>query len=375
MLVVERVALDALLDAIRRRGYKLIGPRVRGQAVIFDAINDSRDLPIGVTVDTAGGEYQLVHTDSPAVFSCVTGPQGLKKHFYPARKLLWRAKGSSSDFRIETEPDAPVPCAFIGVRPCDLAALHIQDKIFMEGAHVDPTYRARREQVFIVAVNCAQPAATCFCGSMGTGPRAEKPFDLAVTEVIEGEAHYFCVETGSQQGVDVLRSIPHREPVAREVVASEQVIAAARQQMGREMNTRGIQDLLYRNAEHPQWEGIARRCLGCANCTLVCPTCFCSTVEDVTNLSGDTAERYRVWDSCYTMDFSYIHGGSVRKSGSARYRHWITHKLASWHDQFGVSGCVGCGRCIAWCPVGIDLTEEIAALRSRAIAGAAWTGD
>jgi Fe-S oxidoreductase len=96
---------------------------------------------------------------------------------------------------------------------------------------------------------------------------------------------------------------------------------------------------------------------------MVCPTCFCTTVEDVSDVTGDHAERWRRWDSCFTLGFSYIHGGSIRNSGKARYRQWMTHKLASWIDQFGTSGCVGCGRCITWCPVGIDITEEARAIR------------
>ena len=81
-------------------------------------------------------------------------------------------------------------------------------------------------------------------------------------------------------------------------------------------------------------------------------------------LYGARAERWRKWDSCFTLDFSYIHGGSVRTSAAARYRQWLSHKLATWIDQFGSSGCVGCGRCITWCPVGIDITEEVAAIRA-----------
>ena len=96
---------------------------------------------------------------------------------------------------------------------------------------------------------------------------------------------------------------------------------------------------------------------------MVCPTCFCTTVEDHSDLAGETAERVRSWDSCFTLDFSYVHGGSVRTETQSRYRQWMTHKLASWIDQFGTSGCVGCGRCITWCPVGIDITEEAAAIR------------
>jgi Fe-S-cluster-containing hydrogenase component 2 len=114
--------------------------------------------------------------------------------------------------------------------------------------------------------------------------------------------------------------------------------------------------------EHPRWDDVARRCLTCGNCTMVCPTCFCTQVTDTTDLTGDHAERWRRWDSCFTLEYSHVHGGSVRTSTRSRYRQWLTHKLSTWHDQFGTTGCVGCGRCIAWCPVGIDLTEEVRAL-------------
>jgi Fe-S-cluster-containing hydrogenase component 2 len=134
--------------------------------------------------------------------------------------------------------------------------------------------------------------------------------------------------------------------------------------MRRSMHTEGIKELLYSSYDSEHWNRVAERCLSCTNCTMVCPTCFCSNVEDITDLKGGYTERWRVWDSCFTNDFTYIHGNpSIRSSTASKYRHWIVHKLASWIDQFGTSGCVGCGRCITWCPVGIDITEEIASLR------------
>jgi sulfhydrogenase subunit beta (sulfur reductase) len=139
------------------------------------------------------------------------------------------------------------------------------------------------------------------------------------------------------------------------------VVEGTRAQMQRAMVPNAA-ELLGRNLEHPRWDAVAERCLSCANCTMVCPTCFCSTVEDTTDLTGDHVERWRRWDSCFTIDFSYIHGGAIRRETRSRYRQWMTHKLSSWHEQFGSSGCVGCGRCIAWCPVGIDITEEARAI-------------
>ncbi len=131
----------------------------------------------------------------------------------------------------------------------------------------------------------------------------------------------------------------------------------------RHLDTTDIHDLLLNNLEHPRWAEVAERCLSCANCTMVCPTCFCASVEEVSDLSGDNVRRERAWDSCFTMEHSYTNTGTVRKTTASRYRQWLTHKLATWSDQFGTSGCVGCGRCVTWCPVAIDLTEEVAAIR------------
>jgi ferredoxin len=235
--------------------------------------------------------------------------------------------------------------------------------VFLGGRHVDTDYEARRQGVFLVAVNCFEPGGTCFCTSMGTGPKAESGYDLVLTELLDGE-HRFLVEAGSERGAEVLAELPGRTPAGLDLDAADTSVASAAEQMGRTMETFDLRDLLARNLEHPRWEDVAKRCLTCGNCTLVCPTCFCSAVEDETDLAGTEVERWRVWDTCFSVDYSYIHGGSIRPTGVSRYRQWMTHKLGTWHDQFGSSGCVGCGRCITWCPVGIDITEEVAAIRA-----------
>lgn len=364
MFVIDRPGFDALLEAIAARGYALVGPTVRQGAVLYDAIRGSGDLAAGVREEASGGSCRLVPSESPALFGFVNGPRSLKHFLYPSRRLLWRAHGGSSDFQVETPAPDPPRYAFIGVRACDLAGVAMQDKIFLESGYVDPEYQARRERCLIVAVHCTAPGNACFCASTDTGPRARSGFDIALTEMIDERGHYFVAETGSEAGAEIMAEIPAREAAPEESASAGARVEEAAGKMGRRLDTKGLRELLMDNLEHPRWDAMEERCLACANCTMVCPTCFCSTVEDVTSLDGGTAERWRVWDSCFTMDFSYIHGGSVRKTAAARYRQWITHKLASWHDQFGASGCVGCGRCIAWCPVGIDITEEAAALRA-----------
>ncbi|HET9300844.1 MAG TPA: 4Fe-4S dicluster domain-containing protein, partial [Candidatus Polarisedimenticolaceae bacterium] len=248
-------------------------------------------------------------------------------------------------------------------RACELQALALQDRVFVGGACADPTYRARREAALVVALNCGEAGGTCVCASMGTGPRAVSGFDLLLTELATFGRHDFVMETGSSRGAEIAAEVPSRRATGEDLLAVEAQLRHAREsQSWRMQPTAEVKQLLYRHYEDPRWDEVGARCLACANCTLVCPTCFCTTVEDTTDLTGSTAERTRVWDSCFTLDFSYVHGGSVRTSAGARYRQWITHKLASWHEQFGSSGCVGCGRCITWCPAGIDITEEVRAL-------------
>jgi ferredoxin len=293
------------------------------------------------------------------------GPHAWKKYFLPPRLRLWQARRDGKGFRVEPEREDPPRLALVGARPCELHAIAIQDRVLLEGAFRDPHYAARRRELFVLAVNCAVAGGTCFCASMQTGPRASAGFDLALTELLAGPGgHRFLVEVGTAAGARVLARIATGPATDGDRRAALEVSAETERRMGRRLDTSGIRDLLARNLEHPRWDEVAERCLACANCTLACPTCFCTAVEDTTDLAGATAERTRRWDSCFMLDFSYVHGGPVRATTRARYRQWLTHKLGTWIDQFGTSGCVGCGRCITWCPVGIDLTEEAAAIRA-----------
>lgn len=355
--------LDRLFTALARQGYSVVGPTVRDGAIVYDELSSSADLPTGLTDEQDGGKYRLLPRTDAALFGYAVGPHSWKKFLFPPVSSLWKADRTESGFTVTANTEAPKKYAFLGVRSCELHAIAIQDKVFMNGQFVDPGYKARRENAFFVAINCSQSGGTCFCVSMNTGPKVSSGFDLALTEVLEGGAHYFVIESGSLRGEEIIKELRCVEALAEQARAAEAVIAETALHMGRAMDTTGIKDLLYHNREHPRWLEVAARCETCANCTMVCPTCFCSTVEDTTDLTGDHAERWRKWDSCFTMDFSYIHGGSVRATPEARYRHWMTHKLGSWFDQFGTSGCVGCGRCITWCPVGIDITEEVRAIR------------
>jgi ferredoxin len=352
-VTLQRGAVDDLIAALARRGYTVVGPTVAQGAIVYDELRSSADLPVGWTDEQDGGHYRLRRRDDEALFGYNVGPHSWKKFQLPPEVRLWRARLGSDGSLTELEEGTDAPrYAFVGVRSCELHAMAILDR-------VRPGPRP-----FVVAVQCGQAGGTCFCVSMGTGPTADSGFDLALTEVLEDGEHYFVADAGSPEGEEVLAELPAQPAEGGHERAAARAHARAAAQMGREMDASDVRELLFANLEHPRWDDVAERCLTCGNCTMVCPTCFCTTVEDVTDLTGTTVERHERWDSCFTIDYSHMHGGSVRTSARSRYRQWMTHKLASWIDQFGTSGCVGCGRCITWCPVGIDITEEVAAIRA-----------
>ena len=356
--VLPAADLQRLLDTLSAKGYRVVGPIVREGSVVWERISSVSELPIGWRDQQEPGRYRLEQAGSQEIFGVVHGPQSLKPFVFAPREPLLQITRSQDGFT--TSPTLPQPekVAVIGARACDLAGLVIQDRIFLNETYRDPYYATRRDGLFVVAVNCTRSLQTCFCASMETGPRAKQGFDLALTEVDD----QLLVETGSEAGRDLLSNLSlstSSEQLNAEAVT--RIEACAHSQV-RRLDRSRLPQALYEAHEHPRWDEVAGRCLACTNCTMVCPTCFCHTVEETPDLSHQHAAHARLWDSCFSQEHGYIHGKNIRPTIKDRYRMWLTHKLASWIDQFGTSGCVGCGRCITWCPVGIDLTEELPAL-------------
>ena len=398
---IPKPKLQLIIDYLLAQGYRVIAPTIRDQAILFDEVHSTQQLPIGLHDDQEKGRYRLVKSGNDNWFEFVVGANSLKNYTFPPRQTLLTGKlQSDGQWEFQHPQDDFPPTAIIGARACDLQALLIQDRVFWHGDYCDEDYAVRRQKMLLIAVNCQRSAPTCFCHSMDCGPAVKEGYDLALTET----ENDFVIQVGSSQGEKIVTAIaaepchPDLQQAAQRgvqalldrmqagshspavqsthsVESAESVESAdgdprpvAKQAnslpvIQRQMETTNLRDLLYANLHHERWEEVAQRCLACGNCTLVCPTCFCSTVEDVPSLDETEIRRDRTWASCFTDSHSYMNSGTVRKSTASRYRQWLTHKLGGWIDQFGTSGCVGCGRCITWCPVGIDLTEEVAAIQ------------
>jgi ferredoxin len=344
---------------LRADGYRVVGPTVRDGVIVLAELASAAELPYGWGVTLGPGGYRLRRRGDRAAFANSAGPQSWKSFLHPPRTKVWSARrDGDGGFTVTEPPDDAARYAFLGVRGCDLAAIAIQDRVL---GGPDTRYARRRERAFIVAVNCTEPGETCFCVSTGSGPAAGPGHDLVLTEVDGG----YLVDEGSAHGRALLDRLPCERVDHAVTDAAQRAVATAADRMGRTLPAVDLRALLAGTLESARWDDVAGRCLSCGNCTMVCPTCFCTTVADTTDLTGDVAERWLAWDSCFDLDFSYLHGGPVRTSPRSRYRQWLTHKLGTWHDQFGESGCVGCGRCIVWCPVGIDVTAETHALAAE----------
>ncbi len=361
-VALPKTELDKLMNLLRQMGYITIGPTVRDNSIVYSKIGGIDELPKGYLSEQDSGHYRLYYTDHPYYFAVTPGPHTWKQFLFPPRAELFALRKSNGRWQPENSKEAPQKYAFIGVRPCELSAIHIQDRVFIREDWKDPIYRQLRQRVFLLNVNCTHPGGTCFCASMGTGPRASEGFDLSMTELED----VFLVEVASELGRTVMSNLAWEPASAFILNAAQKAIEEAQLNMGRTISrVDELPSLLLNNLEHPQWDDVAKRCLGCTNCTQVCPTCFCWDVQDVSDITNTYWCRVRVWDSCFNPDYSYTFGGNTRPNIKSRYRQWLTHKLGGWHQQFGTSGCVGCGRCITWCPAAIDITAEVAAIREE----------
>ena len=351
--------LGSLVASLRAQGYECHGPALENGAIVMRELDDAVGLPRGLQVEQGPGHYRLTQDPHNRYFAWANGPQAIKPHAFAPMEPMWRVeRDATGALKFEAVcPDVPKR-ALIGVRACDLAALALQDAHFLREGRRDAHYAQRRDSLFLVAVQCAVPASTCFCASTGDGPTPTTGYDITLAEL----AAVFVMAPGSAKGAALVNAMGLAPATPQQIATAREQGTQAASMQTRSLPSRNLHDVLMANLEHPRWDEVAARCLACGNCTAVCPSCFCHAEADTPGRNGQSSEHGRIWDSCFGESHGHLHGINVRPDIRSRYRQWLTHKLATWHAQYGRSGCVGCGRCIAWCPVGIDLTEEFGAL-------------
>ncbi|XOV78621.1 MAG: 4Fe-4S dicluster domain-containing protein [Aestuariibacter sp.] len=351
---LPRSDLASLYQALTDEGYQVIGPQVKNGAILYEPLDNIEQLPWGQQEEVEAGRYTLVDSEKSRCFSWNTGPQSLKPWLFKPTQMLWTAETSEDGFRFKMQEPEAKHLAFLGVRSCDIAALYLQDKHFMHGSYPDPWYTEQRKKLCLVAVNCSRSASTCFCCSTEDGPEATYGFDILLDELDDG----YLILAKSGKGSRVMSNLKVQASTEEQRQQATQQIQTAAQQQRKMPDGKSLLKI----AEHlndTQWLQIAERCLACGNCTSVCPTCFCSKQESQTEINTEQHQQVRYWDSCFSEKHSYMGGKHIRGEISQRYRQWLLHKLVTWQEQYQRSGCVGCGRCISWCPAAIDIVEEV----------------
>lgn len=361
--------LHELISLLAEQYDEVIGPTVVDGVIRLRPISSVHDLPSGVGDQQEANCYRLVASDDGRRFAYGPGPDSLKSIVHPVDAPVWTMRRRDGSLVVDLAPPSPSRRAVIGARACDLRAVGVLERTQTAGEHPDPSVTERRDELFVVAVDCTDPAPTCFCASAGGSPRATTGFDLALTELDTTAAGVvYVVRTGSERGRRLVEQLELEPAPVHVVDAADTAVAGAAAAQLRELPEAAF--LAVHDDGHPRWQEVGSRCTACTRCTNVCPTCFCTEADDVVHTDG-SADRTRHWVSCFEATYWGAGGPPDGPPIAGRYHQWLRHKLGTWHAQFGESGCVGCGRCITWCPSGIDLTAEIEALALPAAEGVA----
>ncbi|MGD0276344.1 MAG: 4Fe-4S dicluster domain-containing protein [Syntrophales bacterium] len=278
-----------------------------------------------------------------------------KNFFFPHTELMMKYTRTPKGMTFkEKGPEAPEAVLF-GVRPCDARSLVLLDRLFDQEKYRDNYYIERRARITVISMACVHPPyATCFCTSVDGAPVSSDGADILITDVEDN----YLVEFLSEKGQKYLSYFGNAAADEAAVARKEEIARQAASEIKSHIPAKEIKPILDVNFEHPFWNTIHQKCLACGTCTFLCPTCHCFDISD--EVKGADGIRIRNWDSCmfplFTLETS---GHNPRTTQKERWRQRAMHKFKYYVDNFNAIACVGCGRCVMYCPVNIDIRKIV----------------
>ncbi len=328
--MVSRSDLAKLITGAHSAGYKVFAPAKREGKVYLEEIGDADRL-------------ELDH---------VVTVNGVKDILLPRCEAL--AEFRLDDVSVEPVEDPPARRVLFATRPCDAASLVILDAILLDPVR-DARYARNRDETVIVTVACSRADDACFCTSMGYGPHDETGSDV----ILLPAGGSFIVRALTGKGKVFLGEVGVEADAGGEPDSPPQPV--------RKVTTDGLKEWLDENFESERWESASVNCISCGTCYYLCPTCHCFDITDEAGVSK--GRRYRIWDCCSFSDFTRMAGHQPRVGRHARYRQRIMHKFKYTVDNVNLTACVGDGRCIRHCPVGVDIGEILEYLPAGGASG------
>ena len=306
---------------------------------IFDAIHYQRFTPV---------------TQDGIVYDGIRAVEPLKSFLFKIRERV-------AQYPIRSSPESEkVETSFIivGAKACDLKSVQILDETFMEGEIKDPFYVENRNKGIIISCDCSSPKETCFCTMLDLKPYPENGFDLNLSKISEG----LVVEVGSEEGEKLvsqdrelfLEASPNQLEKRDKNRAA--TLSEIKKQNEKFSLSKSYRELTKEKLESPVWGKYSGRCLECAACLSVCPTCHCFLLYD--QKADESFERVRVWDFCYHRGYARVGGGAnARPTGRDRFKNKYIKKFDFYMAKFRIYACTGCGRCVETCLANIDMRQ------------------
>jgi ferredoxin len=274
-----------------------------------------------------------------------------KDIFFPQTEKMYKFKAKNQSLEIEELPQEENNQVIFGIRSCDLKSIECLDQVFLTKGFVDTFYKDKRDRSILIGLSCVKPMETCFCTSMGVDPQKGVGADIQAYDL--GDKIGF--EAISEKGQKVLASVAA-------MLADENVNIPSVGEFTLTADVEGVPEKLKGMFDHPIWDDISRKCLNCSACAYVCPTCHCFDIAN--EVRGEDGIKIRCWDTCMFDEYTRMAGGHQPRPGKKeRVRNRFLHKLRYFPERYNMLLCTGCGRCVAKCPVNLDITAVIGKIK------------